>query len=373
MPKYEHDNWGDIQDYIFARGTLTAVDSEFDIADVTVPGYRDGSDVPLFYHCSDDAAERSNGAIEGAAAAFGVGDDVMVMCEADTGTPVRIIGFINGIKACEFTINYTINNKTPQQSQTIKIVDALGTEHIGVGIGEAVFSGVVWPAEIFLYGVAQYYRADEEGDLCAVARKHQYGPNPEDVSFWCGISSPAYEASLSGWDYFLNARCSSVLVVTAGEFDSRPEETINFTVKAIKSRASKYVTGGSCVCSPTVGGPGAWTTCRDGAASVLISKSVGGGSLDCPGGGGYSSSTSCFYETDISELSNIAIISDEKGQNPTFTTSHASRQALNMYIWVYTYDEDADEYTTVCETSGGTLTPSYEWEWEMDNLAEGYF
>jgi hypothetical protein len=109
MPYYPHENWGDIQNYIFIKGIITAVQSDEDTADVTVPGGSDGSGVPIFYHCSDDAEERDNGAIEGGSAAFSFGtaddptdgDEVMVMCKADTGIPVRIIGFVDGIKSCE--------------------------------------------------------------------------------------------------------------------------------------------------------------------------------------------------------------------------------------------------------------------------------
>lgn len=109
-PRYEIENWGEMQNQVYAKGIITAVDSENDTADVTVPGYQNGTDVPLFYHCSDDAEERSNGAIEGAVVAFSAGseddpldgDEVIVMVEADTGTPIRIIGFVDGIKDCGF-------------------------------------------------------------------------------------------------------------------------------------------------------------------------------------------------------------------------------------------------------------------------------
>ena len=99
MPKYLHDNFGHVQEHIFAKGIITAVDNENDLADVTVEGYEDGEDVPLFYHCESDSEERSNGAIEGAASAFSVDDEVIVMLEVD-GPPVRIVGFVDGIKAC---------------------------------------------------------------------------------------------------------------------------------------------------------------------------------------------------------------------------------------------------------------------------------
>ena len=107
MPHYQHDDFGDVQNYIFAKGIITAVDVENDLADVTVEGYEDGSDVPLFYHCEPDSEERSNGAIEGAASAFSFGtkddpadgDEVIVMLEVG-GDPIRIVGFVDGIKEC---------------------------------------------------------------------------------------------------------------------------------------------------------------------------------------------------------------------------------------------------------------------------------
>ena len=99
MPKYDHSDFSDVQNHLFAKGIITSVDSENDLADVTVAGYQDGSDVPLFYHCEPDSEERSNGAIYGAAAAFSVDDEVIVMCTAD-GAPVRIVGFVEGIKSC---------------------------------------------------------------------------------------------------------------------------------------------------------------------------------------------------------------------------------------------------------------------------------
>jgi len=99
MPKYDHDNFGDVMNHIFAKGVITSVDSENDLADVTVEGYQDGSDIPLFYHCEAESEERSNGAVEGAAAAFSEDDEVIVMCTAD-GAPVRIVGLVDGIKEC---------------------------------------------------------------------------------------------------------------------------------------------------------------------------------------------------------------------------------------------------------------------------------
>jgi len=99
MPKYQHDNFGDAVNHIFVKGVITSVDSTNDLADVEVEGYQNGEGVPLYYHCEPDSELRSNGAIYGAAAAFYVDDEVIVMCDSQ-GAPVRIVGFVDGIKEC---------------------------------------------------------------------------------------------------------------------------------------------------------------------------------------------------------------------------------------------------------------------------------
>lgn len=95
-----------------AKGIITAVDSVNDTADVTVEGYQDGSDVPLFYHCEPDSEERSNGAIYGAAAAFMENDEVIVMLEVNN-PPVRIVGFVDGIKSCSIQVKLFRGDGTP--------------------------------------------------------------------------------------------------------------------------------------------------------------------------------------------------------------------------------------------------------------------
>lgn len=123
MPKYDHENFGDVMNHIYAKGVITSVNSSDDTADVTVDGYKNGTAIPIFYHCEPDSEERSNGAIEGAAAGFTVDDEVIVMCRAD-GEPVRIVGHVDGIKACGSTYlmiysyisDYVINRKEPCQS-----------------------------------------------------------------------------------------------------------------------------------------------------------------------------------------------------------------------------------------------------------------
>lgn len=123
MPKYDHSNFGDVMGHIYAKGVITSVNSTDDTANVTVEGYQNGTAIPIFYHCEPDSEERSNGAIEGAAAGFAVDDEVIVMCTVD-GEPVRIVGHVDGIKACGSTYlmlygylsSYYLSNYEPCQS-----------------------------------------------------------------------------------------------------------------------------------------------------------------------------------------------------------------------------------------------------------------
>ena len=99
MPYYPHDDWEDVQNHIFIKGTITAIQSDEDTADVMVSDGTDGSAVPIFYHCDPDAEERDNGAIAGGAGGFSKDDEVIVMTTVD-GVPVRIVGHVDGIKSC---------------------------------------------------------------------------------------------------------------------------------------------------------------------------------------------------------------------------------------------------------------------------------
>lgn len=100
MPKFNHEDLEAVLNVIYRKGTITAVDSENDTADVTTFGGSTGSDVPIYYHCEPDSELRSNGAIEGGAGAFNVDDEVIVMCDTD-GKPLRVVGFVDGIKECK--------------------------------------------------------------------------------------------------------------------------------------------------------------------------------------------------------------------------------------------------------------------------------
>lgn len=109
-PKLNHENLGSIQKTAYLTGIITAVDSGNDTVDFTGTGKcPDATACPLFYHCEyevgEEPAQRSNGALEGAASAFSDGNEVIVQCEildSTTYKPLYVIGFVGKAKQCGF-------------------------------------------------------------------------------------------------------------------------------------------------------------------------------------------------------------------------------------------------------------------------------
>ena len=102
MTRYNHPNIGDVQDHVFIKGVITAIDSATDLVSVIVEGGVTAENVPLYYHCDEDSTERTNGAIEGAASGFNEDDEVVVMCsgQPDAYVPVRVVARVDGIATC---------------------------------------------------------------------------------------------------------------------------------------------------------------------------------------------------------------------------------------------------------------------------------
>ena len=101
MPKLSHSNLGAVQKTAYLSAVITSVDPENDTACFT--GIVSGANIPIYYHCSHDAEERDNGALEGAAGAFVEGDEVFVQYEI-TGAghykPLKVMGFLDKPKEC---------------------------------------------------------------------------------------------------------------------------------------------------------------------------------------------------------------------------------------------------------------------------------
>lgn len=105
MPKRNIKALGDAVQTVFPQGFLRSVNREADEATVDIEGYGVYAGVPIFYHCSDDAAQRPSGALVNGAAPFKSGDKVVVMAREPEGGSrlegVCVVGFASGeVKPC---------------------------------------------------------------------------------------------------------------------------------------------------------------------------------------------------------------------------------------------------------------------------------
>lgn len=98
MPTHDFNDIGDVLGFELLKGTITALDTAEDTCIVTVGGQT--VNALLFYHCQPDSIMRDNGAIEGAAAGFSEGDEVIVLKKND-GSSIKVIGHTDGIRRCE--------------------------------------------------------------------------------------------------------------------------------------------------------------------------------------------------------------------------------------------------------------------------------
>jgi len=103
MPTHDFKDIGDVLAFDVLKGTIASIDSANDTCMVSVGGTI--LDALLFYHCKPDSVMRDNGAIEGAAAGFSVGDEVIVLKRHDNSV-VKVIGHTDGIRRCSSGILY---------------------------------------------------------------------------------------------------------------------------------------------------------------------------------------------------------------------------------------------------------------------------
>jgi hypothetical protein len=97
MPAHEFEDIGNVLDYDYYQGTITEITSDDDTCKVDIAG--EVVDAVLFYHCTKDSPLRSNGAIEGAAAGFAVGDTVYVMRKNDD-SEIKVVAHTDGVRPC---------------------------------------------------------------------------------------------------------------------------------------------------------------------------------------------------------------------------------------------------------------------------------
>jgi len=93
VPTINFRNIGDVLDFDLVRGTIVTVDPVTDTCTVNISGSTAAA--LLFYHCAADSYLRDNGSINGAAAGFNAGDEVIVMKKYDDSV-IKVIGHADG-------------------------------------------------------------------------------------------------------------------------------------------------------------------------------------------------------------------------------------------------------------------------------------
>ncbi|MBU4055978.1 MAG: hypothetical protein KKA41_16595, partial [Proteobacteria bacterium] len=105
MPKFNHQNFGDIQKYVYLLARVLSVNGADDTASLALTDTAlVASGIPIFFHCAMDSEQRENGALVGAAGAFREEDSVIVRCRLDdsgaTITPVCVVARDQGPRTC---------------------------------------------------------------------------------------------------------------------------------------------------------------------------------------------------------------------------------------------------------------------------------
>jgi len=393
-PKYQHKNFGDVQNHIFAKGVITAVDSENDTADVTVQGYQDGTGVPLFYHCEPDSEKRGNGAIKGAAAAFNVDDEVIVMLEVD-GPPVRIVGFVDGIRECQSLadISFTINGKTPTKPHTLQVVDSTPEEEDGPlmlaasstveepNIVKGVdLTGFVFPIKIYLMDLVEYYRPDIEGMtyFYAIKTEVEWGDN---TTYTYYIGKAAYDEKNppdpAEYDYFERAtRVNKTLGATYDKAQNKMVAT--FTVYTLQMSQKGRVID---VCGCSLIEPAEPNLSSSAISNVngwypINTKSHFYGWTFCDGDEniGKAGNYDIGRTHGSVDMERPYIESDEDGLNASFVDA-----TISVDWWMYAYiqqwynnvSDDPVHGEVICEDRG-SISEAEVWTWTMVPIQDKY-
>jgi hypothetical protein len=147
-PLLNHENIGAVQKIAYLTATITSVDSANDTACFEGVGTcPSGVDVIIFYHCEADSVLRDNGALEGAAGAFSVDDEVIVQCEitgANQYVPLRVMGFTDKPKKCGFGFKLTRDDETliTEDSGLLTYIRLYNSDNVSVSITELVYTPV---------------------------------------------------------------------------------------------------------------------------------------------------------------------------------------------------------------------------------------
>ncbi|MBW2094208.1 MAG: hypothetical protein JRI80_04900 [Deltaproteobacteria bacterium] len=390
MPRYTHDNLGDVLNHAYCNAVVEAVHSSDDTADIQLNGGQ-WDNIPIFYHCTPDAEKRGNGALLGASSAFHEGDRVIVMVD-DGNVPVRVVGFVDGIKQCTTSVDviFTINGKVPTKIHSIQLVDSTPEEEDGPlvtggsstpeepgAVRDIEITGFVFPIKIYLTDLVEYFRPDPGGMFFFHGGESKPDENGH-TTYYIGraVYNEEFPPDPDDYDYFERATpVGRTLGAVYDEF--HPEMSASFTVYTLQSSFTGIAID-LCGCSLSAVGPSL-------SSSKITNISGGfpgdtrlhhGGYIHCSGD--EDKGTGGYYDIGRTHGSaNVPaayISSDEDGLNASFAPATISVDWWRYWYgqqWYNNVDDDPPHGTVVCEGEG-SLAEAGVWVWTMIPIQDKY-
>ena len=191
MPRKNFKNIGELQGYEYLKGVVTAIDSDLDTCTLTIGEGEDKTEyasVPIYYHCSDDAVELENGAIEEGSSGFAVDNKVLVLKQRENlDDKIFVIGHVDGARPCFLRLVFS----TQSGGEAI-IWDILKDKAIG---SKTTLDGISERVEAIPTG-------SETQDLTGLIPPYYSGDCIQNVPnfFGGGISVPCEHNERTYWD-----------------------------------------------------------------------------------------------------------------------------------------------------------------------------
>ena len=170
---------------------ITMIDADFNPLDPE----ETYSDVPVYYHCTYDATELPNGALEGGSAAFGITDIVIVQF-TDEETP-RVIAQYDGLHTCgAFFVVWSSDDRLLWNPMTKTFKKELSwifplPQAFNISMPDADRKGLIWIGR---------FRKDSNPPSIYLMRNT--GSDPVLQKYWNGMRTKIIHTSLYGSDCF---------------------------------------------------------------------------------------------------------------------------------------------------------------------------
>ena len=381
MPTYRH-------------GIISNIDTDNDTCDVTL--YADKSSqqglsinqesklpgIPIEYmSCNSGAFEN--------------GDSVLVKFKEQKQSGAKVIGFVDKPKQCEFYIDITINGKQPEYIKTLKIIDKNDDEYVASSSENdptddlkkpwkvGPFEGVVWPAKIYLENsgglggaLFSYFTevpapAPEDPPVGYLVAKIGHGNYCNEEWGRSQLNCYFFGSYTPDGSEILAVPAEQVGYLLHGTFDSKPDSPIAFTIKVLGRLQTKSTGFSGCSsCSPASESFN-WA---DDADQIIFANNVFGtfpGScrvtyhleycssfLICTAASQWNSYNTC-------SLSNMAIMTDEEGQNPVFDETTVSVGFFAWDVYCQEIDENGDWVSNICYAANVAVSDADNYEWKM--------